>query len=336
MAGFRNSFIHGFGFLSNLWSTKQLIGLSKTNLLLPVYHTISDQQLPHISGLYKVKDSTSFEQDLDFLLKHFQPIQLDQLIDHSNGINQIKKPSFLLTFDDGLSQFHDIIAPILEQKGVPAICFLNSAFIDNKALFYRYKASLLINHLQQDPTKIIELKSELKGSSNFKEYLLSIPYKDQRILDQIANKLDIDFEKYLKENQPYLNAEHINSLIKKGIHFGAHSIDHPEYQYLDVSEQMRQTNESINFVCKKFEIKDRLFAFPFTDYGVGNDFFEQANRQDIFDISFGSAGLKREAMSSHLQRVPLEMENLTAQDILKAEMLYAVLRNFLGKDKIVR
>ena len=336
MAGFRKDFINCFGFISNFWTTKQLISWSKLSLLLPVYHTISDQELPHISGLYCVKNTLAFEKDLDYLLKYFKPINLDQLMEKHEGENQFKHPSFLLTFDDGLSEFHDVIVPILERKGLTAICFLNSAFIDNKALFYRYKASVLINHLEQHPKSVNALSDVLQNTRYFKKFLHGVSYQDRQILDHIANKLEVDFNQYLKERQPYLNSEQINSLLKKGFHFGAHSVDHPEYQHLVLKDQVHQTTKSVDYVCKNFNLKERLFAFPFTDYGVGNEFFEYIKKANVVDLSFGSAGLKKENIKTHLQRVPFEMENLTAKKILKSEMLYTGLRKIASKDMIVR
>ena len=52
--------------------------------------------------------------------------------------------------DDGLSGCHRYIAPLLRKKGIPASFFLNNRFIDNKSLFYRYKASLLVHQVKKD------------------------------------------------------------------------------------------------------------------------------------------------------------------------------------------
>ena len=56
-------------------------------------------------------------------------------------------PVFHLAFNDGWREFHGFIAPVLLDKGIPATCFLNSALIDNKELFYRFRSNLSIERI---------------------------------------------------------------------------------------------------------------------------------------------------------------------------------------------
>ena len=61
-----------------------------------------------------------------------------------NGEKQLSQGKVFLSFDDGLREVYTIIAPILKERGLPATFFITTDFIDNKKLFYRNKASLLI------------------------------------------------------------------------------------------------------------------------------------------------------------------------------------------------
>src|SRR5690606_37008030 len=124
--------------LSNLFTFLPIGVLQKItrqNAIFPFYHLISDQDVIHVKHLYSVKHTQAFERDLDFLLKNYEAIDLNTLEGLIHQDKPIDKKVFLLSFDDGLSQFYDIIAPILRRKGIPAVNFLNSAFIDNKDLF---------------------------------------------------------------------------------------------------------------------------------------------------------------------------------------------------------
>ena len=58
---------------------------------------------------------------------------------------------FLLSFDDGLSSFYQTIAPILEEESIKAINFVNTDFLDNRELFFRYKVNLIIDKLKHGP-----------------------------------------------------------------------------------------------------------------------------------------------------------------------------------------
>lgn len=321
--------------LAQGFSTKSLVKISGLNLITPLYHTISDNDLPHIKHLYPVKSSASFIKDLDFLLKTYHPISLPEYM--KLVINQEKpvKPSFLLTFDDGLSEFYSVIAPILEKKGIPAVCFLNSGFIDNKELFFRFKASLIIDKLEKTPS-LIKSVLTMEPRKQWKKEVLSITYNSQSILDDIAQKIDLDFNDFLIKQKPYLSSEQITSLISRGFYFGGHSIDHPQYTFLDLEEQIRQTKLSVDFVADTFKLDYKVFAFPFTDYGVNHLFFDRLSQEKMIDLSFGCAGFKNDTALKNQQRIAFESNTQSAKEILHKEFVNYMIKKVIQKDTIIR
>ncbi len=268
---------------------QKLIG---SKLILPFYHTVSDKPLPHTKHLYQVKTVKEFCNDLDFLLKHYEPIDSGTLIRLSKNEIGLKKPVFHLSFDDGLSQSYNVIAPILLTKGIPATFFVNSAFVDNKALFYRYRASLILDHFTQFN----------KLTPDFKYKILSVSYREKKKLNEFMSQEEVD--SFLKEEKPYLTMEQIRDLSKQGFSIGSHSIDHPFYGNETLEEQLRQTIESLGFVSNNFDQSARLFAFPFTDYNVSSNFFEAI--KEYVDLTFGTAGIKQDSILFNLQRIAAE------------------------------
>ncbi len=333
MAGFRNIFIKSTFLISKFISPIFLQKISKQALIFPFYHSISNETLPHISHLYKIKNSKQFEKDLEFLLKYYQPISYYQFDFHLKNKKPLNKPSFLLSFDDGLSEFYHIIAPILLKKGIPAICFLNDAFIDNKDLFYRYKTSLLIGEYIKTPSIF---KSDEYKTSNFIKYLQQLKYKDKHLLDKIASDIGFDFTTYLNKQKPYLTGDQINSLIEDGFYFGSHSFDHPEYQHLDINQQLKQTINSIDNICTRFNLNYRIFSFPFTDYNVSKQFFDRITLDGNIQYTFGTAGQKKDSATNNYQRIPLEMSKLTAREIINSELLYYITKEIIGNNTIKR
>lgn len=342
MAGFRNRFIKMFNILGNSIPSKFLLNITNQRLIFPFYHIISDENVPHIKHLYSIKNEKKFTQDLDFLLKLYEPIDFISLQELNLKKKRPGKPSFLLTFDDGLKEFHDVVAPILIKKGVPAVCFLNSGFIDNKDLFYRYKTSLLIDYLENNPKILTDknvidwISAQSNGEKDFKKLLLSISYQNKNYLDDLANLINYNFKDYLSINKPYLTSNQINSLKNSGFHFGAHSVDHPEYRFLDFDEQIRQTKESIETICTQFSLDYKTFSFPFTDYEVSRQFFDKIHNEHIVDITFGCAGQKKEVFSNHFQRISFEMDDLSAKEIYNTELLYFIVKALMGKNTIKR
>lgn len=336
MAGFRDKFIHTVSNGAGILPTAFLQKVSNQKLILPFYHAISNEPMPHIQHLYPVKGVKAFVQDLDFLLKYYSPIDYREFRALARAGEQPKKPSFLLSFDDGLREFNDVIAPILLNKGVPAICFLNSSFIDNKDLFYRYKASLLIEELERKPALSDRIQEVFDGSRTHVEHLLSITYQNKEVLDEVAGLIGYRFSDFLSSQSPYLTSEQIKHLQEQGFHFGAHSIDHPQFQFLDLSEQIRQTEQSINMICNAYSIDYKIFSFPFTDYKISAEFFHRIQAAGIADHTFGCAGLKTDTAPHHYQRIPFEMTNLSGRQILNAELMYYFLKMPLGKNVIRR
>ena len=304
---------------------------------LPVYHTISDENLPHLKHIIQYKNTQQFEKDLDYLLLHFQFVDWSDFKDYQQGKPKKQKIA-LLTFDDGLREFHDVVAPILERKGVFAMNFINPKYIDNQDLMFRCKASLIIDnilHSTKNHTAVSDF-FQLKNASLkiLIKRIQLINYLDQKKLDEIAEKIDLDFDYFLKTQKPYLTSEELQKLSAKGFGISAHGWDHPLYFELSDEEQLQNTFKSLDFMEENGFISDS-FAFPFSDFGVKQQFFSELFKQRKMFCSFGSAGIKLDSFEKNYHRIPMET-NESAEEILKNQVSYFKLKKLLYKNKIRR
>jgi peptidoglycan/xylan/chitin deacetylase (PgdA/CDA1 family) len=313
-------------------------------VLFPFYHTVSDKELIHIKNLYRVRTTSEFKRDLDFFLRHYHPLDINDLLNSYKNNDPIKGRKFVLSFDDGLSQVYDIIVPILKEKGMNAIFFINPSFVGNKDLFFRYKASILIETLKKSiGTKVIDEFGKLidRKSCSIKDitgHILSIDYASRLKLDEFAVKLEVDFARFLEEEKPYLTEIQIQSIIKDGFFIGAHSLDHPYYDKISIEEQLHQTVESTVILQKQYSLNYRLFSFPFTDSHISRPFFEEIYKKDNrkVDLSFGMSGIKKDPCLSNIQRIPLENYSMPASWSVFIQYIYWVLKIPFGKNKIQR
>lgn len=322
---------------------KFFAALTGQHLVLPFYHAVENDVKPHLKHVYPVFNVEMFEKHLDQLLSIYKPVDYNCVLKTVLNREALNENSFMLSFDDGLSSFYHHVAPILKRKGVPAVCFVNNSFIDNKALFYRYKASLIIENLESKNTSSLALnkigetlncKATLK---DIKQKVLTLTYNSVSLFDDLAVILELDFDIYLKNEQPYLSSDQIKTLIKDGFTIGAHSLDHKLYFKESLDEQLRQTLESIKDVKDTFGISNPLFSFPFTDFGVTNDFFERlAQSPHSPPLTFGSAGIKKDAVIRNVQRIPMEVKNRSAFDVLRSEYLYFMVKSLINKNTIYR
>lgn len=289
--------------------------ISGIDLICPFYHTVSNTYLPHLNPLYNTFSPEEFISQLDYLGKHYEFIDAEELKRFSEITNEKgKKPKAFLSFDDGLKECSEIIAPILIEKGIPAAFFVNPEFIDGEDIFYRYKAALLIDKIQNDlidHTIAEELKFILgtddKLRYTLEDSILHLRYNDISLINEAMKISSTDF----KNSEIYMSQAEIKLLAHKGFHIGGHSMDHPEFSLLSEEEQLRQVRESVNYCCDNFEQKLRLFAFPFFDYDIPAENLNRIIHELKIDISFGTSGPKKDRIKKSIQRI--DMENVAGE-----------------------
>lgn len=290
--------------LSLSWLIKQ----SRHYVVCPYYHIVSDKDLPYIKHLYQYRDVDTFCKDLDYLQQHFRPISWRE-IDEAEAAHI---PSFCLTFDDGMREVYTTIAPILLERHIPAVFFLNSAFVDNKQLFYRYKVSL-----------IIEEGLKRGKPAAWKQQMLALQYADQPQIDALAKTFGIDFNDFLHSEQPYLTYRQIQELQASGFEFGGHTVDHPHLYQLTDSERQEQVTTCMQQLEQHIHLQNNLFAYPF-----GQELLSEAALQTLqngMDAVFGTANLTS-ATQPLYNRVWMEGVDYPAEDIIRGEYLRAIIK----------
>lgn len=189
------------------------IQLSKPKGIMPFYHLISDDIPPHVKHLYRHRTKKEFIADIDFFLKHYEVIDLQAIL---NNHFPTRKPYCFLSFDDGLKEVYEEAMPILLEKGVPATVFLNSDFVDNQALMFRYKESLQKEGIE-DESHFLQQYRPYMTSEQIKDWIQkgfaigthsqNHPYFSQLSLSeqlaQVKNSGDFLLEKFETGNQAF-------------------------------------------------------------------------------------------------------------------------------------
>ncbi|MDR4952066.1 polysaccharide deacetylase family protein [Chryseobacterium sp. ES2] len=305
---------------------------------LPLYHSVSDKELLHLKHVIRYKTTHQFENDLDYIAKHFQFVNWQEFKEFTSGNFKPQKKIAMLTFDDGFREFYDVVAPILERKGIYACNFINPAFIDNADMMFRCKASLLADAAEKiktiDPEIYFILSLKNVDRRVLQKKILSINYQEKDILDQLAEKFEIDFKAYSKEFKPYLATEELKELTRKGFGISSHSWDHPKYGDLSLKEQMETTDKTFDYL-KENDFLYESFAFPFTDFEVRKYFFDELYKNKEIYCSFGCAGIKLDSIQRNFQRIPMEVGE-SGVETLKKEIAYFRLKKLIHKNTIIR
>jgi peptidoglycan/xylan/chitin deacetylase (PgdA/CDA1 family) len=311
--------------------------------ILPFWHTVSDTPVPHLSQLYRVQTTSEFERTLDFLLKTYKPASVNDVVKLATTREKSQKNLFFPSFDDGLAECYHVIAPILKRKGIQAAFFINPLFVDNKTIFHRHKASLILNSLQENKSQSSVLKAAEQllqqrfNNNNLHQFLHQTVHTDHWLLDQVAKIFNIDFDDFRTHHQPYMTLKQIKELQQDGFLIGAHGLDHREFYLSSEEEIMEQISGSMDFLIRELNPPIKAFAFPYTDFNVPDAIFELANKDKLWDMSFGTAGIKDETMQNHLQRIPMESsEKEEGKQVIRTEYLWYYLKSVIGKNKVRR
>jgi peptidoglycan/xylan/chitin deacetylase (PgdA/CDA1 family) len=333
--------------LSRNLNLQNLINTTCEYVMMPFYHAILPEPQPHFRQLYSIPTPEDFRNDMLFLLKHFEPVQTEELLNWTLAGRPKRKPALWLSFDDGFKCVYDYTVPILEELGIPATFFINPAFVDNKSFLYRLTTSLILDKIEKnkpDKTQEKEINELLFDwgyqGGEMKKNIKHVSYIDKPVLKKIAGVLDMDTDQIISDAAPYMTTEQLKTLVDKGFDIGSHSIDHPLLSEMHPIDRWNQIEESMDWVQENFKQKHRLFAFPFTDYGLKREFFNRLFEpgNELVDMSFGTAGFRRGRVARHLQRLPMDKgrADLDGEMIVRGEYFNCRLKKLVGKYRIRR
>lgn len=293
------------------------------------YHSISGVDTdPYINkNVYRtVKE---FEEDISYCARHFTIISAVDLIERVGRNKSLPKDSMVITFDDGLRINYDFHLPILKKCNATATFFLNSAFVDNVDMHFGRKIDLLLQRLtvnergNKDVKEYLSDNGLLKGDIN--QSISKIDYHKKGHLEEIAKLTNVNFKEHLMNSRPYLGYNEIKEMLSDGFSIGAHSIDHPNYGLLSLDEQVRQTVESTRYLEQKFDLKYRLFAFPYDNDTLQEEFYRRI--RPYVDLTFGMGGFINDPVSSNLQRSEVESTRLPTELALKYKFLTSYVKS---------
>ena len=123
------TFLFKFSIFYNVIPVRFLMKLSGKKIIFPFYHYVEkpNEQNHLTSNLYKTKKISDFIKDIHFLKKNLTSISIEDLQKNNIAKNSF---NFLLSFDDGLSNFFHVVAPILEREKIDTINFISSNFFN--------------------------------------------------------------------------------------------------------------------------------------------------------------------------------------------------------------
>ena len=312
---------------SNRFSVENYRNWTGERMILPFYHTVSNQPKPHFSEIGYFRTEKDFVGDLDFFQSHYQSVSIEDL---DSGKN-----CFHLTFDDGMSEIFSVVYPFLKERNLHASIFINTDFIDNKKLFVSHKKSLVLSELKSSEDAQNKLSEHLDlPAVNLLSSIKKI--KKESEVDELAKMLRLDFESYLQEEKPYLTTKQLLHLKSEGFTIGNHTKSHYHLNEISFARQKDEVKAVNDFLKNEMRTDDLYFCFPYGDFGVNKEFFEWLYFEGGIIKSFGVSGLKKDEFEKHEHRILMEHDGYSAEEIIKFEYFYFLLKSVFGRNKIKR
>lgn len=240
-----------------------------------VYHYVRDlknSRYPEIKGL----DIRVFEQQLEYLLRHYTPVIMEDVIQAIDNGQDLPKNAFLLTFDDGYLDCFTNVFPVLNAKGVQGSFYPSGRAVQEHIILGVNKIHFILasvrDHKKLMNETLVQIDN-LRGQFGLesREYYLQKYFHPTRydgpetgfikrvlqigllqqpgkmILDRLFSQY-VDVDERVLARELYMSADQIRCMHKNGMHIGSHGYSHGWMNFMDKKDQELEIKASLDFL----------------------------------------------------------------------------------------
>ena len=260
-----------------------------------MYHYIKELKSTSFKN-FKFLEYSDFQKQINFFEKKFNILSFDDFRSILKSKKFPKKPSILLTFDDGYIDHYKYAFPLLSKKKIKA-CFFSPTSIFKKNHFLEVNKVHIILDKFQDRDQLLKIiMAELKKISDIdtdiliKNVLLDVKNSTHRFDDKktlmvkyllqhsIPEKFRIQLLKKLfgitilksklsEIENFYINKNNLLEMLKGGMHFGSHGHLHLKFDKLNLVKAEKEIQDSLkNFEALGLHEKIKTLCYPYGNY----------------------------------------------------------------------
>lgn len=239
------------------------------------YHRIDD---PHRSGFDTLRINVSatpagFERQMDYLQRHYNVVTCWRLAAWLRGEADLPPRAAIITFDDGYRDNLIHAFPVLKARGLPAVIFLATDYIESDTPFYWDFAAYCFFHSPKAQADLPVLGVRSWGNEEARERVLRewieavkrIPETEkQRAVAALESALDV-FVPQGTFSGLHLTWDEVRELRRNGIEFGAHTASHPILTRIPLAQARMEVEKSKARIEE--EIGERVISFAYPNGG---------------------------------------------------------------------
>ena len=192
-----------------------------------------------------------FEQLLDFVVRHYNVVSLDEVISAQEGLRPLPQRALLITFDDGWADNLHYAAPALRRRGLPAVVFAVPSAIAlpgqcwwQEQVFAAARLGTLADWLAR-----AEVRDAVAASGD-EPSGLDIVSRLGVMDDAVRERLLAGLPAVSCHARMMLEPGELHQLIGHGIAIGLHGYSHvPLTRVADVAAELRHACEAMAALC---------------------------------------------------------------------------------------
>lgn len=226
-------------------------------------------------------DCEEFDRQMAYLKKTYEIVSLDDsatLLWEGKGF---RRPSIILSIDDGYRDNYTLAYPIIRKHDLPITIFLTAGFIGGDAglwlddIEYALRSAAcqgfsLEKVLGKERVDISNQEGKKDAEKKLYAALVKKGKRErQDALRELFSVLDVPEPSVSGRERIMMNWEEVNEMAANGVDFGAHSVSHSFLPAMPPDEAKREILDSKRIIEEKTGRTVRHFAIP---NGKNDDF----------------------------------------------------------------
>ena len=264
--------------------------MSEQRILAVMYHYVRNRAGSPEAGIHGL-GAGAFGRQLDQLSALAEPITWPMLNAWHRGRGSLPGRCFLLTFDDGLADHVEVVAPILEARGLRGVFFvparvletgrmesahqihLLQAKLGDQAFLAAVTEWLIRHHPQGDrldevdqaaARRVYHYESAERAAVKYLlAFTLPSQVREEMIAVLFARRVG-DPGEYAR--RWYLDAGDLTALVRAGHTIGGHGFAHEPYLRLSAPEQVRDLSRCASVLRQILGPGTRPFSYAYGSF----------------------------------------------------------------------
>jgi peptidoglycan/xylan/chitin deacetylase (PgdA/CDA1 family) len=269
----------------------------RNSLLVLTYHDVLPPGFHENNFLFGETVTTDeFEWQLDFILRHYNPVSFSQLLEWLDGKGHLPPRAVLLTFDDGHVNNLQYALPRLKQRGIPFACFIVTAPLGERKLlwfeegYYRlFFSDAKVWRLQNgEQVQLETTKQKALACATFFTMFRGLSEAEQeREIQSLRCQLALqESVGCIPGRFEFLDAADLLALRANGGEIGAHTMTHPILASLSTKSAVDEIERSKSRLEDALGAPVKAFAYPF---GMPQLDFSTRDRESVQKAGFAAA-----------------------------------------------